>query len=89
MTEYRNSRNQLHREDGPAITWDDGSPCYRSKWNYQAWWINGKSLSKDLFLKLTGPKEDLPLYLGLRHDKYIAERLKSSITTGINPVACD
>ena len=31
--EYRNEQGQLHREDGPAITWEDGT---------QEWYINGE-----------------------------------------------
>ena len=30
--EYRNAEGQLHREDGPAIEWENG---------YKAWYLNG------------------------------------------------
>lgn len=60
---------KLHRTNGPAVIYPDGS---------QEWWINDQPLSKDLFLKLTqGPKINLPLYLGQGFDEFIAERLKT------------
>lgn len=37
---YRNSDDQLHREDGPAAEWEDGS---------LQWFLGGKRLSKDEF----------------------------------------
>jgi hypothetical protein len=33
MKEYRNDKGQLHRLDGPAFIWSDGS---------QWWWVDGK-----------------------------------------------
>jgi len=32
-TEWRNEAGQLHREDGPAIEWADGT---------KSWWVNGQ-----------------------------------------------
>ncbi len=63
-----NKNGEYHRENGPAIVeWANGD-----KW----WWINGKEITEDFHSKLTqGPIKDLPLYLGLRCDKYISERL--------------
>lgn len=44
--------------------------------DHSDWYLNDKKIPKDLYLKLTtGPKEDLPLYLGLGFDDYVAERL--------------
>ena len=37
---YRNSDDQLHREDGPAVEWEDGT---------SEWYLDGKRLSKDEF----------------------------------------
>ena len=37
---YRNSDGFLHREDGPATEWEDGS---------REWYLDGKQLSKDEF----------------------------------------
>jgi hypothetical protein len=36
--EYRNEQGQRHREDGPAIEWNDGS---------KYWFINGKYHRED------------------------------------------
>jgi len=33
MTEHRNEKGELHRVDGPAIEWADGT---------RAWWLDGK-----------------------------------------------
>ena len=38
--EYRNSKGELHREDGPAIELADGT---------KSWYINGKSLTEEEF----------------------------------------
>ena len=60
---YRNSDDQLHREDGPAIEWADGSRFwYRNgklhreegpavEWadGSLQWFLDGKRLSKDEF----------------------------------------
>jgi hypothetical protein len=53
--EYRNESNQIHREDGPAVVYDDGSEYWylnnlqhredgpASKWDGNlAWYKNGK-----------------------------------------------
>lgn len=37
-TEYHNEHNLLHREDGPAIEWDDGG---------KSWYINGEKHRTD------------------------------------------
>ena len=37
-TKYYNEENQLHREDGPAVEWEDGS---------KAWYVNGKRHRED------------------------------------------
>ena len=37
-TEYLNSKCKLHREDGPAVEWSDGS---------KEWWFNGKLHRED------------------------------------------
>jgi len=63
-------KNKFHREDGPAIEYDNG---------FNEWYLNGKNLSEDLYLKITkGPIKDLPLYLGMGFDKYISQRLKGN-----------
>jgi hypothetical protein len=57
-----------HRTDGPAIEYADGD---------KSWYLNGKGLSEDLFLKLTKePVKNLPLYLGMGFDLFISERIK-------------
>jgi hypothetical protein len=57
----------LHRTDGPAVEHANG----------KAWYLDGTELSEDLFLKLTGPVKNLPLYLGMGFDLFISERLKT------------
>jgi hypothetical protein len=36
--EYRNEKGYLHREDGPAIEWNNGT---------KEWWINGNTHRED------------------------------------------
>ena len=38
QTEWRNSKGEPHREDGPAVEWADG---------YKEWYINGKRHRED------------------------------------------
>jgi hypothetical protein len=38
IKEYKNDKGELHREDGPAIIWTDGS---------QFWYINGQLHRED------------------------------------------
>jgi len=66
---WYNTKDQLHRTDGPAIERADG---------YKEWYLNGTQvLSEDLFLKITqGPVKNLPLYLGLGYDEFISKKLK-------------
>ena len=40
---YRNEQGQLHRTDGPAVEWADGS---------KEWWVNGKCLTEAEFKDL-------------------------------------
>jgi hypothetical protein len=42
---WRNDSGELHREDGPAIEWDDGS---------KEWWVNGK-LHRDYYPTIERP----------------------------------
>ena len=66
---WYSKEGKLHREDGPAIT---TCPCGQNHY-----YLNGEKISEELFLKVTqGPLEDLPLYMGLGYDEYIAKRLK-------------
>ncbi len=37
-TEWRNSKGQVHREDGPALVWNNG---------YNGWYLNGVHYSKE------------------------------------------
>ena len=60
----------LHREDGPAIEWQDGSKFWAIngtnhredgpaiEWSNgdKSWYINGKKLSKSEFLQRTAPE---------------------------------
>jgi hypothetical protein len=60
----------LHREDGPAFEWRDGSkewylngkrhredgPAYEGADGHKEWWLNGEHLSKQGFILKT-PKE--------------------------------
>jgi len=59
--EYRNSEGQLHRVDGPAIEWADGTtewwlndsrhrengPAVESADGTKEWWLNGKLHRED------------------------------------------
>ncbi len=59
--EYRNELGQLHRVDGPAVEWSDGSkewyvddkrhrldgPAIESNSGYREWCINGKRHRED------------------------------------------
>ena len=47
---YRRYINvNLHREDGPAIEWSDGS---------KKWYLNGQELSEEEFIKITQSKKN-------------------------------
>ena len=60
---YRNSDDQLHREDGPAVEWEDGTsewwidgyphreddPAIEWADGYREWYLDGKQLSEDEF----------------------------------------
>jgi len=60
---------KVHREDGPACEYIDGS---------KRWFLHDTELSEEFFNRVTkGPVKELPLYLGLGFDDYIAKRLKS------------
>ena len=37
---WRNQEGQLHREDGPAVEYADGS---------KEWWVNGQRMTEDEF----------------------------------------
>lgn len=54
---YYNDVGTFHREDGPAIEWNDG---------YQMWYLNGfyigdsnGGMTNEIFLKLASPKYKL------------------------------
>jgi hypothetical protein len=87
-----NKKGQLHRTDGPAYEYADGSkswylngvrhrtdgPAIERDGGFKSWYLNGHLLTENLFLKLTrGPVKSLPLYLGMGFDQYISERLKT------------
>lgn len=87
---WRKSNGELHREDGPAVIHSDGAqiwykngkqhcingPSFIGYDGHKEWYLNGTEINEDLFLKLTqGPLNELPLYLGLGFDEFIAERL--------------
>ncbi len=58
-----------HREDGPARIFKN--PLIKE------WYLYGVEVSLEVFLIVTQcSDEDLPLYLGLGCDHYIAKRLK-------------
>ena len=56
MIEHTNEKGKLHRTDGPAVVYTDGScawylngnlhrtdgPAVKYKNGYQAWWVDGK-----------------------------------------------
>lgn len=60
---YRNSDDQLHREDGPAVEWEDGTrmwfldellhredgPAVEGADGSLQWFLDGKRLSEDEF----------------------------------------
>ena len=64
-TKWYNLEGQLHRENGPAIEWDDGSkawfingkrhrvdgPAIEKVNGYKVWYINGQELTKEEFNK--------------------------------------
>jgi len=66
---------KLHREDGPAIEYADGSkawylngerhredgPAVEGNSRYKAWYINGEQLSEDEFNTRTNPVTELTL----------------------------
>jgi hypothetical protein len=45
MTEHRNEKGELHRTDGPAVEWPDGT---------REWWVDGK------LHRVDGPASDWP-----------------------------
>ena len=47
-TEWRNAQGQLHRLDGPAVEWADGT---------KFWWQNGVRMTERKFMAKTQPKE--------------------------------
>lgn len=49
-TRWYNEKDQLHRENGPAVEWVDG---------HKEWWVNGKKLTEEEFLKATQPIKEL------------------------------
>ena len=82
---------KLHREDGPAVEWKDGTKLWYLNGVYhreegpaveyadgdKEWYLNNKKITEELHTKLIkGPLENLPLYLGLGYDEFIAKRLK-------------
>lgn len=40
METFRNNRGQLHRDDGPAVEYPNGT---------KEWWLNGEQLSEEEF----------------------------------------
>jgi hypothetical protein len=42
--------DQLHREDGPAIEWADGT---------KSWWLNGEYLTEEEFNRRTAKVKEL------------------------------
>jgi hypothetical protein len=62
--EYRNEQGQLHRTDGPAIEWNDGSkewyingkrhredgPAIEFDGDHKSWYLNGKKYSEQDWL---------------------------------------
>ena len=70
-TEWRNAQGQLHRLDGPAVEWADGSKAWwqnsrrhrldgpAREWadGTNEWWQNGVKMTEEEFLAKTQPKE--------------------------------
>lgn len=64
--EYRNKKDQIHREDGPAQIWNNGNkswwknnklhrtngPAVISISGYKAWWIDGTQYSEKEYNKV-------------------------------------
>ena len=65
-TEWYNLEGQLHREDGPAFEWPDGSkewyingklhredgPAIEDTNGTKKWWLNGEKLTEKKFNKM-------------------------------------
>ena len=70
---WYNNHGKLHREDGPAVIFSEGTD---EEW--EEWFLYDKKISKKLHKKLTQkPVKDLPLYLGMGFDEFIEKRLKN------------
>ena len=67
--EYYNKDDQLHRTDGPAVIWDDGTELWCQHgllhrtdgpaiiWNdgVKEWWLGGRQLTEDEFNQAIDP----------------------------------
>ena len=76
---WYNSDGQLHREDGPAIEWADGT---------KEWWINGKLHREDgpAFEDVGGYKEYWVNGEQVNKEDVIKQRImpiKQSVTSGL------
>ena len=74
---YYNSAGQLHRDDGPAVEWNNGTKSWYQNGNrhrtdgaaveyangYKEWFINGRMVSEADFNQLVGQYELSKMYL--------------------------
>ena len=72
-TEWYNKAYRLHRLDGPAVEWCDGTktwyqngkyhrldgPAYEGREGTKEWYIEGKEYSEEEFIKVTQPATEL------------------------------
>lgn len=49
ITEWRNEKGELHREDGPAVEWVNGG---------KSWYINGEKLTEEQWRARVNPCAD-------------------------------
>jgi len=69
---------KLHREDGPAVIYPEGSHAEPDGKLY--FFLYDKVISKEFHEILTrGPLDELPLYLGMGFDKFIEKRLCGNV----------
>ena len=71
LTQWRNAQGQLHRLDGPAVEWADGTKIWYQndqphrldgpavEWanGTKAWYLNRIEMTEEEFLAKTQPKE--------------------------------
>lgn len=93
IKQWFNKAGQLHREDGPAIEWENGGkewfingnhhrmdgPAIEYPNGHKEWWIDGRYCSPHRFKFLIQES----VYLGKSKDKYNIEWLKFLVEDGI------